>query len=202
MALKEVSLGPQGLIESLESWSAQLNVKAQVVERVLLKENRVQVLLVNEAKNCLGMWEGLIVTIKDKSSNPSRSLVWSLGVGRLLEWGAMNSQGMAGKVLVFWDNRVLELTGMEIGECLISHQFKNIKDGFYWVSMGVYGLIVERLREAFREELGAIRGGSLWQGPWCIRADFNVIRFMREQNKASRLCPTMRRFSEVIEDLE
>lgn len=43
----------------------------------------------------------------------------------------MNSQGMAGKVLVFWDNRVLELTGMEIGECLISHQFKNIEDGFY-----------------------------------------------------------------------
>ncbi|KAL6350404.1 hypothetical protein AAG906_004355 [Vitis piasezkii] len=37
----------------------------------------------------------------------------SLGVGRFLEWGAVNVRGTAEGVVVFWDNKVLELTGME-----------------------------------------------------------------------------------------
>ncbi|RVW90722.1 putative ribonuclease H protein [Vitis vinifera] len=64
----------------------------------------------------------------------------------------------------------------------------------------VYDPYVGRLREDFWEELGTIRG--LWQDPWCIGGDFNVVTFLRERNKVSRLSSTMRRFSEVIEDLE
>ena len=58
-------------------------------------------------------------------------MVWSLGVGRFLEWGTLNSRGMVGGVLVFWDSRVLELVGMEIGDFLVSCRFKNVEDGFY-----------------------------------------------------------------------
>ena len=64
----------------------------------------------------------------------------------------------------------------------------------------MYGPSIGRLREYFLEELGTIRG--LWQDPWCIGGDFNVIRFLRERNSLSRLSSAMRRFSEVIKDLE
>ena len=64
----------------------------------------------------------------------------------------------------------------------------------------MYDPSVGGLREDFWEELGTIRG--LWQDPWCIGGDFNVVTFLRERNKVSRLSSAMRRFSEVIEDLE
>ena len=48
-------------------------------------------------------------------SQMSLGVVRSLGVGRFLEWGVLNARGAAGGVLVFWDNRVLELVGMEVG---------------------------------------------------------------------------------------
>ena len=57
-------------------------------------------------------------------------MVWSLGVGRFLEWGALNSRGMAWGVLVLWDSRVLELIGMEIVDFSVSWRFKNVDDGF------------------------------------------------------------------------
>ena len=33
-------------------------------------------------------------------------------------------------MLVFWDSRVLKLTGMDISDFLVSCQFKNVEDGF------------------------------------------------------------------------
>ncbi|KAL6339596.1 hypothetical protein AAG906_034681 [Vitis piasezkii] len=115
----------------------------------------------------------------------AKKLSWSGALLILRVW-----QG----VLVFWDSRVLELTGMEIGDFSVSYQFKNVEDGFCWI------FTVGRLREDFWEELGTIRG--LWQDPWCIGGDFNVIRFLRKMNSLSRLSSAMRRFSEVIEDME
>ena len=50
-----------------------------------------------------------------KMSQMSLGVVRSLGVGRFLEWGVLNARGAVGGVLVFWDNRVLELVGMEVG---------------------------------------------------------------------------------------
>ena len=49
-------------------------------------------------------------------------------------------------------------------------------------------------------ELGAIRG--LWEDPWCIGGDFNIICFPSERNRLARLNRSIRRFSEVIDDLE
>ena len=42
----------------------------------------------------------------------------------------MGVRGAFGGVLVFWDNKVLELVGREEGEYLISCRFKNCEDGF------------------------------------------------------------------------
>ncbi|RVX21212.1 hypothetical protein CK203_001973 [Vitis vinifera] len=41
-------------------------------------------------------------------------------------------KGAFGGIVVFWDSRVLELVGMEVGVCSTSCQFKNCDDGAFW----------------------------------------------------------------------
>ena len=50
------------------------------------------------------------------------------------------------------------------------------------------------------DELDAMRG--LWGGPWCMAGDFNVVRFPVESSMRGRLTYSMKRFLEIIEDLE
>ena len=54
-------------------------------------------------------------------------------------------------------------------------------------------------RNFFEEELGSIRG--LWEGPWCLRGDFNEILSPNERSRGGRLSPIMRRFFEILNDL-
>ena len=54
----------------------------------------------------------------------------SLGVGLFLGWGAVNARGATRGVVVIWDNKFLELVGMEVGLFSILCRFKNCKDGF------------------------------------------------------------------------
>ena len=75
-----------------------------------------------------------------------------------------------------------------------------MEDGFVWTFTGVYGLFSREDREAFWEELGAIRG--IWSDPWCIGGDFNVILSQRERSIQGRISGAMRRFAQVVDDLE
>ncbi|RVW53031.1 hypothetical protein CK203_072745 [Vitis vinifera] len=54
--------------------------------------------------------------------------------------------------------------------------------------------------EGFWGELGAI--GGMWSDPWCVVGDFNMIKFPFKRSRGGRLSSAMRRFLEVIEDLE
>nr|CAN78335.1 hypothetical protein VITISV_004143 [Vitis vinifera] len=103
-------------------------------------------------------------------------------------------------VLVFWDNRVLQLEEMEVGKFTVSCRFKNCEDGFCWSFSGVYGPTMKAERKELWSELGAIRG--IWNEPWCIVGDFNMIRFPSERSRGGRLSQEMRRFSEVVEELD
>ena len=66
---------------------------------------------------------------------------------------------------------MMGLVDSEIGLFSISCLFKMVEGGFQWTFLGVYGPVERRLKEAFWEELGSIRGW--WEGPWCLRGDFN-----------------------------
>ena len=68
--------------------------------------------------------------------------------------GAVDSRGTAGSIVVFWDNRVLELVDLQKGLFSISYTFKSCEDGFTWTFIGVYGPTLRRKRESFWEELG------------------------------------------------
>ena len=135
-----------------------------------------------------------------KIKDMNMGIVRSLGVGRHIDWRAINSRGAAGGVLVFWDNRVVELLEVEEGMFTVSCQFKNSVDGLRWVFTGVYGPVCRRDREVFWEEFRSIKG--LWRDPWCVGGDFNMIRYPEERRRGGGLSASMRRFTEVVEDLE
>ena len=98
----------------------------------------------------------LVCLQETKIQDISRGIVHSLGMGRFLGWGVMSARGAAGGVVVFWDNRVLELMGMEVGLFSVSCRFKNCEDGFLWTFTGVYGPTMKQHTELFWEELRAI----------------------------------------------
>ena len=83
------------------------------VIKLVIKSQRVDVVCVQETK------------IKEMNMG----LVRSLGVGRHIDWRVINSRGAAGGVLVFWDNRVVELLEVEEMMFKVSCQFKNCVDG-------------------------------------------------------------------------
>ena len=74
-----------------------------------------------------------------------------------------------------------------------------MENGFVWVFTGVYGPITKEERECLWEELGAIRG--IWEEPWCLGGYFNIIIFQREMSRQGRLTTTMRRFTQIIDEL-
>ena len=49
------------------------------------------------------------------------------------------------------------------------------------------------------EEIGAIRG--IWEEPWCLGGDFNIILSQRERSRQGRITSAMRRFAQIIDDL-
>ncbi|RVW83364.1 LINE-1 reverse transcriptase-like [Vitis vinifera] len=92
-----------------------------------------------------------------KIKDMSTGIVRSLGVGRHIDWRAINSKGAAGGVLVIWDNRVVDLLEVEEGIFSVSCLFKNCMDG---------------------------------------------MRYPEERSRGGELSASMRRFTEVVEDLE
>ena len=94
----------------------------------------------------------------------STSLACSLGASEFLEWGVVNSRGAAGGVLVFWDNRVLDLVGMDVGEHLISCHFKNCEDSFVWIFSGFMALPLGVIERVCGQSWGPLRGFGMTRG--------------------------------------
>ena len=89
---------------------------------------------------------------------------------------------------------------MEVENFSISCRMRNVEDGLVWMFTGVYGPFSREEREWMWEEIGAIRG--IWEDPWCLRGDFNVILSLRERSNQGRLTSAMRRFAQVVDELE
>ena len=127
-------------------------------------------------------------------------VVKSLGVGRFLDWRTLEAVGAVGGVLICWDKRSLEMLEWEEGQFSISCKFRNVENGVVWVFMSVYGPFTKEDRECLWDKFGAIRG--LWGEPWCVGGDFNVILSQGERSKQGRVTSAMRRFAQVMDDLE
>ena len=77
----------------------------------------------------------------------TEGVVKSLGVGRLLDWRALEVVGSAGGVLICWDKRSLEILEWEEGQFSISCKFRNVENGVVWVFTGVYGPFTKEDKE-------------------------------------------------------
>ena len=86
--------------------------KRKIIKSVI-KSQKVDVVCLQETK------------IKEMTTG----LVRSPGVGRHLDWMAVDSRGAAGGILVFGDNRLVELVDLEEEVFSISCRFKNCVDG-------------------------------------------------------------------------
>ncbi|RVW86243.1 hypothetical protein CK203_046070 [Vitis vinifera] len=111
-----------------------------------------------------------------------------------------DARGTMGGVVLFWDKRVLEGLEVEVGSFSISYRFRNCEEWFIWVFSGLYGLLKGRERRDLWEELAAVKG--LWDEPWCIAGDFNVVRFPFETSNGRKMSTAMREFSNFIDDFE
>ncbi|XP_059598831.1 uncharacterized protein LOC132255113 [Vitis vinifera] len=129
----------------------------------------------------------------------SEGVVRSIGVGRYLDWRALDASGSAGDILICWDKRLLELLEWEEGQFSISCRFRKVEDGTVWVFTRVYGPFTKNERDCMWDEIGAIRG--LWEEPWCVGGDFNVILSQSERNRQGRISAAMRRFAQVRDEL-
>ncbi|RVW40734.1 Transposon TX1 uncharacterized 149 kDa protein [Vitis vinifera] len=142
----------------------------------------------------------LVCLQETKMKEMSDRVVKSVGIGRNLGWVSLDARGAAGGVLGMWDKRVLEGLEFEVGSFSISCRFRNCEEGFVWVFSGLYGPSKGRERRELWEELAAIKG--LWNDPWCIAGDFNVVRFPAETSNGRQMSNAMREFSSFIEEFE
>nr|CAN71342.1 hypothetical protein VITISV_002439 [Vitis vinifera] len=127
-------------------------------------------------------------------------IVRSLGIGRNLGWVSLDARGLVGGVVVMWDKKVLEGLEVEVGSFSISCRFRNCEEGSVWVFFGLYGPSKGRERRELWEELATVKG--LWNDPWCIAGDFNVVRFQVETSNGRQMSNTMREFSGFIDEFE
>ncbi|RVW28024.1 hypothetical protein CK203_111270 [Vitis vinifera] len=128
-----------------KNWShqgANDSDKRKVI-KALIKKNNVDLVCLQETK-IQGM---------------SRGLVRSLGVGRFLEWGAVDSRGAAGVIVVFWDNRVLELVNLETGVFSMSCQSgESLNSNMRRIS--------EVIEDLELKDLPLLGGPFTWSGGW------------------------------------
>ena len=145
-------------------WGANEKVKRKIIKS-FIRNQRVDLMCIQETK----------------IHQMSEGVVRSLGLGRFLDWRALDANGTAGGILICWDKRTLEILEWEEGQFSLSCRFRNVENGTVWVFTRVYGPFTKEERECLWEEIGAIRG--LWEDPWCVGGDYNITLFQRERSR-------------------
>ncbi|KAI8555491.1 hypothetical protein RHMOL_Rhmol05G0176900 [Rhododendron molle] len=173
-------------VRELKSWNVRgLNAREKrVIVKSLFKEWKADVVCLQETKLRKVTREGM------------RELCGS----RWVDWIHLDVIGAARGVLVLWDSRVVKRLDDEVGMFSVSCLFKNVADGFRWVFIRLYSPVINRLGEDMWEELSAV--AFRWDAPWCVGGDFNVVCFPHERWGCISISRNMRRFSDLIGDLE
>ena len=89
--------------------------KRKVIKN-LIRTNRVDLVCLQETK------------VQDMNIE----IVRSLEVGRFLKWIALNAEGSAGGILLFWDKRRINMVDYMVRSFSVSCLFKMVEDGFQW----------------------------------------------------------------------
>lgn len=123
----------------------------------------------------------LIVTVQEtKKEFLSEKLInfmWGKGDKG---WIELPSKGLSRGVVVLWDASRLELLDYHIGAYTITLLCKCFDTGEVWAFTGLYGPTKQSEKALFWEELDTT--GRLWDCPWLIAGDFNVVRQKSERS--------------------
>jgi exonuclease III len=145
-------------------------------------------------RGLLKEWKADIVClIETKMEFISREVVRSIWGGQHVGWVYMGSNGASGGLLLMWDRRVVEKMEECMGQYTMACCFQNVQDHFVWAFGGVYGPNDDVERRILWEELAGLR--TVWEVPWCIGGDFNIVRFPSERSSESNISTGMMDFS-------
>ena len=152
-------------------------------------------------RGLLKEWKADIVClIETKMEVITREVVCSLWGGQHVDWMYKGANGASRGILLMWDRRVMEKREECIGCYTIACTFENVEDHFVWAFFGggggVYGPNLEVDRRILWEELAGLM--SMWEIPWCIGGDFNIVRFPSECYSDSNYSTAMMDFSDFI----
>lgn len=128
-----------------------------------------------------------------KLSQCSNQLVRMLNGGKDRCWLEVPAIGASGGLLMMWDADQVDLMDPLLGAYTLSMRCNFLHDNFEGVVTGVYGPNRAKERRQFFHELQDIRG--LWELPWLIGGDFNIIRKPEEKNTSCSNTRGMRNFN-------
>ena len=104
------------------------------------------------------------------------------------------SVGASGGILLVWNGDYWYKLDEFVGKYSVSVLLKDVRRDVLWVVTSVYGPINTSEKAAFLAELTSIV--SLWNKPWVIGGDFNVIRFPNEKRGGCTFSPVMQDFND------
>jgi len=142
-------------------------------------------------------WKADIVClVETKMTVISREVVRSLWGCYHVDWCYLGANGALGGILLMLDRRVVEKVEECVGRSTVACSLRNSGDNVVWAFVGVYGPNDDRDRRDLWVELAGLM--SLWELPWCIGGDFNVVRFPSERSSGASYSATMEEFSDFI----
>ena len=101
--------------------------------------------------------------------------------------------------MIIWDSNKFECVEKVLGSFSVLVKLESVEEGSFWLIL-VYGPINPLWRKDFLMEVQDLYG--LAYPKWCVGGDFNVIRRSVEKLGGSRITLNMRRFDELIRELE
>ncbi|XP_026419559.1 uncharacterized protein LOC113315502 [Papaver somniferum] len=138
----------------------------------------------------------IIILQESKMPVVTNSDIADICGSRSMGWTYQPSHGASGGIIIIWKPSLVEVLSSLEGEFTLSIECRFIADGFHFFLTGVYGPNKVAIRKYFWRELHYIRG--LWEIPWVIEGDFNVIRRCEEKNGMERRTKSMKKFSSFI----
>lgn len=138
----------------------------------------------------------IVVLQESKISTCTNVDIAEICGSRSMGWTFQPSVGASGGIIIIWNPIVIKVISSLEGEYSLSVECRFVATNFHWFFTGVYGPNKVSERKFLWRELHYIRG--LWEIPWVIGGDFNVIRRIEERNTSRGITHSMKKFSRFI----
>lgn len=97
---------------------------------------------------------------------------------------------------MIWNRKPFAKIDQWVGIFSVSVVLKEVSHKLRWTVTAVHGPNNSRICHLFWEELDSIK--RIWNGPWCLGGDWNVIRFPSERSSSNLNFAEMSEFFDWI----